>query len=309
MMIGHAALAFAIAGFTAMRFGVSRDRALVFGLAAAGFAVVPDVDMGYAVVGLVDIVANGAEFPEAFWSTGNVVHRGLTHSLVVGGLAATLFGLAAKRGLSRLVAVGGLGAGVVLALFAFGPLEAGILSLFALAGVVVTVVARRQGLEPPAVLAAALVGLLSHPFGDLFTGTTPKLLAPLDVRLLPELVELSADPTMHLLTAFGIELTAIWLAVVVALRLHGLTLRNHVHRRAALGMGYVGMVFVVTPPTLEVSYEFVGSVLAVSLVGVVNDLPLPTIPPVESRLTIVVTGLAAVTVAWLAYAGGYLVVS
>jgi membrane-bound metal-dependent hydrolase YbcI (DUF457 family) len=309
MMLGHAALAFAIAAWAAVSLGVSRERALVFGLAAGGFAVVPDVDMGYAVVGLVDILTNGAAFPEAFWSAGNVVHRGLTHSLVVGGIAATLFGLVTSRGPTRLVAVGGLGAGVVLSLFRFSPLEAGVLTLFALAGVTVAFVARRGGLEPPAVLAAALVGLLSHPFGDLFTGTTPKLFAPVDVRLLPDLVELSSDPTVHLLTAFGVELVSIWLAVVVALWLHGLTLREHVHRRAALGVGYVGMVFVVSPPTLAVSYEFVGSVLAVSLVGVVNDLPVPTVRPLKSRLTIAVTGLTAVTVAWLAYTGGYLVVS
>jgi len=309
MMVGHGALAFAIAAGAAVRLGVPRERALVFGLAAAGFAVVPDVDMGYAVVGIADILANGAAFPEAFWAAGNVVHRGLTHSLVVGGVAATLFGLAATRGPLRLVAVGGLATGVALGLSAFGPLEAAVLAFFALAGVLVAVVARRSGLEPRAVLGAALVGLLSHPFGDLFTGTAPTLLAPFDVRLLPELVELSSDPTIHLLAAFGIELTAIWLAVVVALHLQGLRLREHVHRRAALGVGYVGMVFVVSPPTLAMSYEFVGSVLAVGLLGVVNDLPIPTIPPVESRLTVGVTGLAAVTVAWLAYAAGYLVVS
>ena len=309
MMVGHAALAFAIAAWAVASLGVPRERALLLGAAAGTFAVVPDVDMGYAVVGVTTAVASGtASFPETFWAAGNVVHRGLTHSLVVGAFAATLFGLAATRSRARAVAVAGLASAVLVTFLTAGALEAGVMASFALAGVVVALLFARAGLGPQAVLAAALVGVLSHPFGDVFTGTTPTLLYPFDVRVLPELIELSPDPTVHLLAAFGIELATVWLAVAVYLRLRGLSLRGHVHRRSVLGAGYVGMALVLPPPTLAASYQFVFSVLAVSLVGVSADLPTPDLRSLESRLAVGLTGLAAVTIAWLAYAAGYLVV-
>jgi membrane-bound metal-dependent hydrolase YbcI (DUF457 family) len=307
MMIGHAALAFALAAGAAASLGVSRERALLFGAVAGAFAVAPDVDMGYAAVGLATILSGGAAFPEAFWETGNVVHRGMTHSLLVGGVSAVLFGL---TGYGRRLAVAGAAglAGLVAVTFlTLGGLEAGVMTLFVLAGVAVAVGSRWVGIAPRKVLAAALVGVLSHPFGDIFTGTAPQLLYPLDVHLLPERVLLSTDPTLHLLGTFGLELLAVWLAVVVYLRLRERTLRTYVHRRAVLGAGYVGMVLALPPPTLSVSYHFVFSVLAVGFVGVV-DLPVPDLRNSESRWTVVATGLAAVTIAWVAYTIGYVVI-
>jgi len=306
-MVGHAALAFAFAAGAAASLGVSRERALLFGAVAGAFAVVPDVDMGYAAVGLASILSGGGAFPEAFWETGNVVHRGMTHSLLVGGISAVLFGLSAYGRRLGVAGAAGLAGLVAVTFLRLGGLEAGVMALFVLAGVAVAVGARWVGVPPRAVLAAALVGVLSHPFGDIFTGTAPQLLYPLDVHLLPERVLLSTDPTMHLLKTFGLELLAVWLAVVVCLRLRERPLRTHVHRRAVLGAGYVSMVLALPPPTLSVSYHFVFSVLAVGLVGVV-DLPVPDLRNPGARWTVVATGLAAVTIAWVAYAIGYVVV-
>lgn len=306
MMIGHAMLAFAIAAWAAVSLGVSNERALLIGAAAGVFAIVPDVDMGYAAVGIARLVTTpSAEFPEAVWDAGNVVHRGLTHSLVVGAFAATMFGLVATKGtvqyltFSGLVVVGGITLVVV------GPLEAAVTVAFTLTGVLVALFFQRVGLSARAVFGAAVVGLLSHPFGDLFTGTTPTLFYPFDVRLLPELVELSSDPTIHLLASFGLELGSVWLAVWVYLRLRGFQFWAYIHPRAALGIGYAGMVFVLPPPTLSVSYHFVFTVLAVSLIGIL-DLPWPDFYSLESRLRTGLTGLASVTIAWVAYGIGYL---
>ncbi len=306
-MVGHAALAFALAATAAASLGLSRERALAIGVAAGAFAAVPDVDIGYAVVGLTTLLRDGGTFPEVFWETGNTVHRGVTHSLLVGGTAATLFGFVAYRGWLRLVGAVGGAALVVAAVPLFGTLEAAVLALFVVAGVTVALLSRWWGLSPQATLAAALVGVLSHPFGDLFTGSPPALLYPLDIRLLPERLVLSSDPTMHLLGTFGLELGAVWLAVTVYLALNGRHVLGYVHRRAVLGAGYVGAVLALPPPTLSVSYQFVFSVLAVGLVGVV-DVPVPDLRTPQSRRGVAVTGLAAVTIAWLTYAAGYLVV-
>jgi membrane-bound metal-dependent hydrolase YbcI (DUF457 family) len=307
MMIGHAMLAFALGAWAAASLGVSNERALLIGAAAGVFATVPDVDMGYAAVGVVRLLTTpSAEFPEAVWDAGNTVHRGLTHSLVVGAIAATLFGLVANTGRIRYLSLGGLGVAVLGTFVAVGPLRAAVLGAFTLTGVLIAILFERIGLSARTVFGAALLGLLTHPFGDLFTGTTPTLFYPFDIRVLPELVELSGDPTIHLLGSFGLELGTVWFAVAVYLRLRGFGIWTYISPRAALGVGYAAMVFVLPPPTLAVSYQFVFSVLAVGLVGVI-DLPWPDLYSLESRLRTGLTGLASVTIAWIAYGLGYLV--
>jgi membrane-bound metal-dependent hydrolase YbcI (DUF457 family) len=307
MMVGHAALAFALGAFLAHRLGVASERTLWFAAVAGAFAVIPDLDIGYAFVGLATAATSDLSTPvETFWEVGNTVHRGMTHSLVVGGVSALAFGLVARRGLARLLGAGTLIAIVLATLQFVGTLEASVMASFAIGGVAVAVGARRVGLDPRAVLVAALIGILSHPFGDVFTGTAPQLLYPLDVRLLPTRVLLSGDPTLHLLAAFGLELATIWLALVAYSRLCGQPLWPHIHRRAALGAVYAIVILVVPPPTLDVSYQFVFSVLAVGVIGGSARVPTPNLRSAGSRRSILLTALATVTVASLSYTLAYI---
>ncbi len=310
MMVGHAALAFAIAAWGTHRLGFAAERALLVGVAAGAFAVVPDVDMGYALVGLATAgTADPGVLLDTFWDAGLTVHRGMTHSLVVGAVAALAFGLVASRGVARVTGLTAL-AGMVGATAAFaGGLEAGVMVSFVAAGAAVAHGAARVELGPREVLGAALVGLLTHPFGDLFTGTTPALLAPLDVRVLPGRVLLSGDPTLHLLGAFAIEVATVWVALAVYLLLRDQPLGAHIHRRAVLGGGYAAAVLALPPPTLSVSYHFVFSVLAVGLIIGSTNLSMPVPRSARSPRAVCLTGLAAVTVAWLSYALAYVVVS
>ncbi|MGM0399490.1 MAG: hypothetical protein ACQEQY_10945, partial [Halobacteriota archaeon] len=112
----------------------------------------------------------------------------------------------------------------------------------------------------------------------------------------------SADPTLHLLGAFGVELAAIWLAVFTLCTLSGTRLRTYVRPRATLGAAYATAVLFLPAPTVDGSYLFVFSVLAVGIVGVV-----PIRRRLPSGLTAVTTGLAGVTVAGLAYLLAYVV--
>ena len=306
MMVGHAALAFAIAVWVSHRYGFAPERALLVGTAAGAFAVVPDVDMGYALVGLATAgTIDPSVLQETFWDAGLTVHRGMTHSLVVAGVAGVGFGLLAYRDSRRLAGIALL-AGMLVVTGAFlGVLETGVMASFVLAGAVVAVGARRAGIDSRSVLAAALIGVLSHPFGDLFTGTAPRLLYPFDVRLLPTRVTLSADPTLHLLGAFALELAMVWLAVGVYLAVRDQPMRVHVHRRAVLGAGYAAAVLALPPPTLSVSYHFVFSVLAVGVVCGSVDLPAPDLRCSRTRRRVLLTSLTAVTVALMAYAAAY----
>ncbi len=323
MFIGHALLAFAlVAGAAAV---LDFDRPLMVGGVAGAFAAVPDADMAYALVGL---VGTGTAQPEgmlelasAFWSAGNVVHRSVTHSIVLAPVVAAAVGMwvVARRSLlggvrhtaSLAVTIFVVATLIVIATVVSGLLAGAVTLAFVTAALVVAeLVARRTPLRPVTVSWLALVGLTTHPFGDLFTGEPPRLLYPLNIRVFFERVTLHPDSTLHLLGAFGLELAAIWAGVLVWLRLTGRPLRPRLDPRGMAGVGYASLVVLIPAPTLEVSYPFVFTVLAVGLIGFMpwirraNDTG-PAVPEIERG---VVTGLLAVTVAVVAYAIAYSVV-
>ena len=322
MFVGHALLAFAVAALVADRRGWNAQPALLVGVVAGLFAAIPDIDVAYAVVGLADAVNGSVGAPTAFWNASRAVHRSVTHSLVVGAVAAPAFGLLAVRGTSgrahaaRAAAVGLLVALVAVALGWGGPLAAFVMVLFAASGVLVARgTARLSTLSPPTVAVAALWGLWSHPWGDLVTGSPPDWLFPFSSSVLESRVVLHPDPTLHLLGAFAIELAAITLALVAFCRVTDRSIVAAVDRRAAVGAAYGVAALAVTPPTLEVSYHFVFSILGVGLLcGVVRDTPALAFPRMRYRprpssdavLEAALTALAAVTVALAAYATVYL---
>jgi membrane-bound metal-dependent hydrolase YbcI (DUF457 family) len=318
MMVGHAMVAFAVATAVAGRRWPG-ERALAFGVLAGAYAAVPDVDMLYAVFGLAQVGLAGVwTMTDAFWESSTLVHRAVTHSLVVGVVAAAAFAASvAGRGsrddwTSRSVGrwSGLLSAALIAGLTAVAVVESGLLGgavmvAFLLAGLAVAAVAvRRTDFGPQETVAAALLGLLSHPFGDLFTGAPPQFLYPLDVRLLTERVVLLADPTLNLLAVFGVELATIWLAGYVYLRATDRRVLEHVDTRAAFGVAYALAAVAMPAPTLDVSYHFVFSILAVAVVGVApNLLPSRSVLSAEwnEAVTWVLTGLTAVSIAALTY--------
>jgi membrane-bound metal-dependent hydrolase YbcI (DUF457 family) len=270
--------------------------------------------MLYAPVGLVGARLDALALASAFWSTSTVVHRGVTHSLVVAACVAlvAVVWFRGTRGESRSVVGAAFVAGA--ALVAGVALDAGALGGLVTAAFVVgamvlsAVVARSTTLGMRSFALAATFGLLSHPFGDVFTGEPPAFLYPFDVVLVAERVTLAGDPTLHLLAAFAVELLTIWLAVVVLSDLSGVRVRDSVLPRVAVAAGYAVSVFLIPPPTLDLSYPFVLSVVAVAVVGAIPRVRLVgdrrvTVP---DRRAAFVTALSAVTVAWGAYAVAYL---
>lgn len=304
MFVGHALVAFALAASAARVRDWPADRAVAVGVVAGLFATLPDVDMAYALLGL----AGGAEgvgaASDAFWAAAHVVHRGVTHSLVVGGVAAVAFAAWRARspdgapGRLRLVAAGLAAGSLAWVWTTGGALAAGILALFLVAGFVIVALAARWGFGARTVGLAAGLGLATHPFGDLLTGAPPALAYPLDATLVAGRVTLHPDPTVHLLGAFFVELATVWAALAVLARLRGWRLRGAVRPRALLGVGYAAAVALVPAPTLAAASPFVVSVLAVGALGV------PLGRGRTTRLAAVTTALTAVTLA----AGAYLLV-
>ena len=313
MFVGHGSLAFAIAAGVAHAMGWPRERALVVGLLAAAFGLAPDVDIAYALVGFVG--ADGVmDAAGGFWAASTQIHRTVTHSLVVGGVAALAAGWVTIQS-HRLVALATLAGLVTVATLVSGALGGGIMLLFALTVVALAVAGQRVGISPRAVAAAAGVGLTSHPLGDLFTGEPPAFLYPFDVTLLAARPALTADPTLNLLVPLFAELGTFWLALGVYSWVTGdgirPTVRRNLRFRAALGLGFAGFALVARAPTLDTSYHFVFPLVGF---GVAAGTPLPAAEATsladlrEQPLAAAITGVTAVTLAAVAYTTAYLLV-
>jgi len=303
VFVGHGLLAFAVVALAGERLGWDRRAVLVAAVLAALFGTLPDVDVVYAPVGLL-LNGDPAAPVESFWDAGNQVHRGVTHSLVVAVPTAGAAGLLATRRTAARVAGATALTGVwVLATLVSGALGSAVALVFVAGAAGLAVLARRYAVTPARAAGAALLGLVTHPFGDLLTGSPPAMLYPFDATLVAERVTLSPDPTLQLLAAFWFELAVVWLAVVAYFRLTDRRVRTHVERPAALGVVYGGAALVLPPPTLAVSYHFVYTVLGTGVVAVAATRPVARL-----SWSIAVTALAAVSVASLSYAVVYLVV-
>jgi membrane-bound metal-dependent hydrolase YbcI (DUF457 family) len=146
VFIGHALLGFALAALIADWRGWPARRALTLGLVAGAFAAIPEVDVAYAAVALDlgRLSADSLTRPSMFWGATREVHRTMTHSLVV------------------------------VASLANGPPGGIVTGMFAVTGLGVATLCRlRTSFRARTVGLAATAGLLSHPWGDLLTGSPP----------------------------------------------------------------------------------------------------------------------------------------
>ncbi|WP_049985987.1 metal-dependent hydrolase [Halobellus rufus] len=328
MFVGHALFAFALAVLFAEWRGWPTRRALTVGIVAGAFAALPDIDVVYALAAVDGgrFLGGGSVDPEAFWSAANAVHRSMTHSLVVAAVVGPAVGLWAvrhapprRKWIARATAVTLLLALVATATAVSGPLGTLVMGAFVGgAAALATLAARRTSLSPRLIALAAAAGLFTHPWGDLVTGEPPRLLYPLQTTLLDGRVILHSDPTIHLLGAFAIELAVVWLALLAVVRLTGRSVRLFSDRTAALGATYGAAAVVLVPPTLEVSYHFVFSILAVGTVcGVLAWYR--SVPPIHTvvrpasydrrafrpDLAFVAIALAGTTIALVGYAVVY----
>ncbi|MEA5408529.1 metal-dependent hydrolase [Haloarculaceae archaeon H-GB2-1] len=232
MFVGHALVAFSLVAAVAERRDLPTRRVLLLGALAGAFATLPDVDILYALTGLLG-TSGLFDAANSFWATGNLVHRTVTHSLVVGTVIVV-----AVAGWHRsdrwssaasLVLVAGLVATVTAM---SGPISGVLTMVFVGGALAITALAVRHDVSTRSTAAAAAVGLLSHPFGDLLTGQPPLFLYPFDGTLVTDRIALHADPTVHLLGAFWVELGTAWVALAVFLWVTDRSLRPHLNLRA-----------------------------------------------------------------------------
>lgn len=306
MIAGHFLLAFSLVAAAAIALGYEKEKALYLALFAGGFAIIPDIDMIYGVKGLAVALESGLTgFPGTFWDVSNRVHRGLSHSLVTGLVATagfTAYFIWSK--VSTASAVTGL---LVLSAFIFEDfIGAVVMLLFSLAGLKLTANAQSH-MESREFFSVAGLGLLSHPFGDFFTGTPPELFFPLTDAVSETRIVLNQDPVLNLLSIFGLELSLGLSALMLGLYLKEIPVKEKISPLVALG-GLYGFVFYFIPaPTLAASYSFVFSILGFGAVvpafqrdNLVKDI--------DALLTLGLNYILTITVALSTYAAIYLTV-
>ena len=320
VFVGHGLFAFALAALVAERRGWPAWRALTLGVVAGTFAALPDVDVAYALVAIDGgrFLGGGSVRPDVFWTAANSVHRSMTHSLLVAAVAGPALGAwSGHRGVLRALSLVALVGIVGVAVAVSGLLGGIVMGAFVVAGVATAAACRRwTDLRPGVVGVAATAGLASHPWGDLLTGQPPQLFYPFDTGALSGRIVLHADPTIHLLGAFAVELAVVWLAAIAVVRVTDRSWGTFYAPSVLPGAAYSVAPLVLVPPTLEVSFHFVFSILGVGLVcaGLARYHAVPTPPGVATGaggarrpwFDAGVAGLAGTTVALVGYVVVYL---
>ncbi|MFB6201811.1 MAG: metal-dependent hydrolase [Halorhabdus sp.] len=306
MFVGHAFLAFGLATLLARRVQpedrpsaipgrIPLSYPVAIGLAAAAFASLPDVDIVHAAFQVVSLPAESTAV-DHFWAAATERHRTITHSLVVALLGSGGFALWMVHRWIGWIALSAL---VLLATVAGGPVGGAVMLTFVILGVVVATIAAAFDVSPRAIFGAAALGLSVHPFTDLLTGQPPEFFAPWAFMPIATRIRPFGDPTTNLLVAFGTELAVIWFGLGVGVVALGVNPRRHVHPEAALGVVYAPMALILDGASVDNAVPFVATILPLGLLGLVSRERPWTI---TGGITVVLTGLAAITLAWLAFA-------
>lgn len=306
MYVGHALLPLALVALAATRSALDRRQRLAAAALAAGFGVLPDVDLVYTFYAVVRAGPTDV-FPttEHVWTESWVIHRTLTHSLLVGavvvGIAvasavafqadrlrrgepaawapwpypiahwqpADLAASVAPRSLTLLGRAGAILGGaalLALAIDADSGLGAITVGLFAGGVVALAWLGVRWRLTPFWIGLAAGTGIGLHPLGDAWMGRPPAPLYPLSTAQLPT-VGFAADPTLSFVGAVLVEVLLLC-AAVAALQV---VLERRVTAAASawsvLGVVQVAALVLVSPPTFRVAYRFSALLLLIGAVA------------------------------------------
>lgn len=314
MFVGHAFLALALGLLLGRLAGLREDHVLALGLVAAGGSIIPDLDLVVSLGSIAGVLGDSLVGSwEGYWQVSAPIHRGVSHTLVGGLGTAVVVGGAAVGTRSFFdqrvgalvggagIAVGGLFGPLVL----FGPSVTPVGWLgFAvvLFGAILlgALAATKTDLGAGLIFAGAVLGLLLHPFTDVFLGIPPQMFYPLRPGILTDGVRFAPDPTLNLLGVALAELGAVWAGVFALSRVRGRRVGGLVDRWAAIGLGYPILMLAVPQPTMVAAHWLGFTLVPFGIVGLRPLLEGGRSDP-DVPLRSVATGLATLTVAALAY--------
>ncbi len=268
MFVGHSFLAIALTGILSLAIGIDREKALVLAVFAGLFAAMPDIDIIYAFKEIAGILSPGSqEIFESFWAASTVTHRNLTHSLVTAVLGTSLFTLH-YRYRNIFTAVASVSILTGFGFFFGGALISTLVALFGLTGLLLTELASTYfDFSAREFLMAPTLGLLSHPFGDVFTGVPPNFFEPLGVVFLTERLQIFQGPVLNFLAVFTLELAIIWAGLLTIFYLNQRSITDSVRLSSLIGLAFGPAAFFIRPSISNASV-YVFSVLLISITAV-----------------------------------------
>lgn len=314
MYLGHSFLAFAAVAAAGHALEFDRRRVLVLAGLAAGYGLLPDVDVWRTVWVFLRAGPEGV-FPteQHVWRHSWVVHRALTHSVVTGGLAAAAGGLVVRaldrgRGPEGFAAASGAAivavALLVVSLRAAGTTGGVTIGLFVGGAFGLAVAGYRRGATAGGVTAAAGVGLLTHPFGDFWMGRPPAFLFPLVEGSPLGVTSLSPDPVLHFVGAVAVEVALLAVCIHLRCRLHDRRATEFLSPAAVAGLGYAAALGRVPPPTFAEAYQFTTGLFLLA-VAVVLLVARAGWSDRTVQLRAFVTGVATFGLGLVGYAAAY----
>lgn len=257
MIAGHAALSFLVASLAAYYIGKNPDQCIKIGIFAGVFAVLPDLDIVFAAGEVLKVFTSGlGGFIESFWDVSGSFHRGVTHSVITLFFSTVFFVFYRDRKNKLRLAAITVFFSSVYGLFYAGAEAAVVLAVFMTSGMKLSSYSVRF-LSRKEFMLSATSGLMIHPFGDIFTGTPPDFLFPLNFTLIESRVVLNQDPVLNLLSILLLELLLVFLAVLSAIFLREDGIRGHMSYSPLVGLLYAPLYFVLPEPTLSSPYIFV----------------------------------------------------
>ena len=216
MFIGHFAMPFLLLYLLLHNYTeLSQSQIATFSIISGIYGLVADLDIMFTFVETIIIIVNTGNISiDKFWDISRTFHRQSTHSLFVGFLSIIWIAIQSTYisnttkpydniPFDYIISIGcGLVMGFMIDDFARGILVSGLFVFCILS--ITRLVRFRIPSNKRVVFVSAVIGILSHPFGDIFTGTPPEFFYPI-YQIGLERIVLFANETLNLSVLFLFE--------------------------------------------------------------------------------------------------------
>ena len=261
MFAGHFFLAFLLVSLFSYFAGGEREHSLYLGIFAGLFGFAPDLDTFYAFTQLPGLLVSGFNPFESFHMATGVIHRGITHSLITGLVTVFLVVAAYENKVYNFLSV--------LILGFYGLLLNGVIGaqVMVVYGSAIALISYRAAdyISREEIFFVGFFGLLSHPFGDLFTGTPPKLLYPVTDLSVSKII-LFEQPELNVLIILLSELFLVAAGLTLIIYLGDFNITPLASITAFVVIFYIPFLILIQP-SVGTTHRFTLSILGFTTIA------------------------------------------
>jgi hypothetical protein len=264
MIIGHGLVAFILTAIILIKFSNLCNKSILYLATTTGIAaIIPDIDMLLPLASIFTVnTLSITAITDQFWSVSGERHRLATHSLIILTITTliafsiqkisetTAFKPKLKKPKQKIATI------LTTIIIIFTPLSIPLklLTTTTIITAYILIQYKPKNITTTQLTIAFLFGSLTHPFGDMFTGTPPTFLYPYT-----NIIELSRwtlpNPTLQLTLLFILEIGSLILTFLIQYKPKNITTTQ---LTIAFLFGSLthpfGDMFTGTPPTFLYPY-------------------------------------------------------